>query len=71
LLRRQFLPNKVVLFRPDGKSADALAKLAEFTRHHTSIEGRATAYVCQNYACRLPTTEVDKMLELLKGKEGS
>jgi len=30
-----------------------------------SINGRATAYVCMNYNCKLPTTDIDKMLQLL------
>ncbi|MDI6632074.1 MAG: hypothetical protein AB1507_00380 [Bacillota bacterium] len=28
-------------------------------------EGRATAYVCVNYCCRLPTADAGKMLALL------
>jgi len=31
----------------------------------TSRKGKATAYVCQNYQCRLPTTDTRQMLELL------
>jgi len=31
------------------------------------IDGRATAYVCRNYSCRLPVTDAGDMLELLKG----
>ncbi|MCH8334250.1 thioredoxin domain-containing protein, partial [Candidatus Sumerlaeota bacterium] len=65
-LRREFVPNKVVLFRPDGE-APAITDIAAFTREQTSLEGKATAYVCQNYACEAPTTEVAAMLEALGG----
>ena len=27
-----------------------------------SIKNKATAYVCKNYACQQPTTEIDTML---------
>jgi len=64
-LRAQFVPNKVVLFRPDGREATGITALAEFTRYQKSIGGRATAYVCLDHNCQLPTTEIDTMLELL------
>jgi len=64
-LRTRFLPNKVVLLNPVERESPEIAKLAEFTRNQWSINGRATAYVCMNYNCKLPTTDIDKMLQLL------
>jgi uncharacterized protein YyaL (SSP411 family) len=64
-LRTSFLPNKVVLLNTDGRELPGIAKLAEFAKNQRSIDGRATAYVCRNYNCKLPTTDIDKMLELL------
>jgi uncharacterized protein YyaL (SSP411 family) len=63
-LRKEFIPGKVVLLRTGGDSE--ILGLAEYTRNLTSIEGRATAYVCWNYSCNLPVTDSGKMLELLK-----
>ncbi|GAH99907.1 unnamed protein product [marine sediment metagenome] len=65
LIRTQFIPNKVMILRPTEQESPDSDHLAEFTKHHLSIEGKATAYVCLNYNCRLPTTDVNKMLELL------
>jgi len=64
-LRTLFLPNKVVLLNPGERESPEIAKLAEFTKNQSSIDGRATAYVCMNYNCKLPTTDIDKMLQLL------
>jgi len=64
-LRTHFLPNKVVLLNADGRELPEIAKLAEFTKNQSSIGGKATAYVCMNYNCKLPTTDINKMLELL------
>ncbi len=64
-LRRRFIPNKVVLFRPAAEESPAIVRLAEFTRYLSSQKGKATAYVCRNYVCNLPTTDIKKMLELL------
>jgi uncharacterized protein YyaL (SSP411 family) len=64
-LRTRFLPNKVVLLNPSEQESPGIARLPEFTKNQSSIGGKATAYVCQNYNCKLPTTDISKMLELL------
>ena len=63
-LRKSFLPNKVII-RRTSENAEALAKLAPYTETQRSRDGRATAYVCQNFACQLPTIEVEKMMQSL------
>lgn len=60
-----FIPNKVVLLRPTDERAPEILRIAEFTRFQTAIDGRATAYVCLQYHCKLPTTDVGTMLEML------
>jgi uncharacterized protein YyaL (SSP411 family) len=65
-LRTRFLPNKVVLLNPGERESPEIAKLAEFTKNQSSIDSRATAYVCMNYNCKLPTVDIDQMLQLLK-----
>jgi len=65
-LHRRFLPNAVVLFRPTDHSAPQIVQLAGFLEHHTSIDGKATAYVCANHSCNRPTTKIDEMLTLIE-----
>jgi len=60
-LQEKFIPNKVVIFRPDGDASE-IVKLAPYTEQQRSIAGKATAYVCQNFACKAPTTDVEEML---------
>ena len=67
-LHTDFIPNKVVLLRPIDQEASGIERLAKFTKYQTSIDNRATAYVCLNYNCKLPTTDKGKMLELLNVK---
>ncbi len=64
-LRRPFLPNMVVLFRPAEEHEPALARYAPFVREQEALGGRATAYVCRNFACAQPTTDSGAMLESL------
>jgi uncharacterized protein YyaL (SSP411 family) len=65
-LRSAFIPNKVTLFRPAEIESPEIDALAPFVKYQGSLDGKATAYVCLNFACKLPTTEPDKMLELIK-----
>jgi uncharacterized protein YyaL (SSP411 family) len=60
-----YLPNKVVLFVPVGE-ASGITEIAGYAKDHTSIEGKATAYVCVNFSCQLPVTNVSEMLKLLE-----
>jgi uncharacterized protein YyaL (SSP411 family) len=54
LVDGRFLPTTVVLQRPPGDAGAALAKLAPFTEGQVAVDGRATAYVCRGFTCRLP-----------------
>jgi len=66
-LREPFIPQKVVLFRTEDPTAAVdITDLAPFTRSMVTRNGLATAYVCQDFACRLPTTSVDQMLKSLR-----
>jgi hypothetical protein len=67
MIRRHYLPNTVVLFRPPGDASD-IVNIAPFTKDLKPIGDRATAYVCSNFTCHNPTTDVDEMLKLLNIK---
>ncbi len=64
-LNKPFIPNKVVLFRPDGEAEPLITKIASYTDSQKSLDGEATAYVCKNFVCSFPTTDIEKMLSLL------
>ncbi len=71
-LRSHYTPNAVILFRPTDVESPEITSVAGFTQNSIALEDRATAYVCTNYACDIPTTDVGEMLRLLgkKGTEG-
>jgi uncharacterized protein YyaL (SSP411 family) len=64
-LRTQFVPNKIVILRPTEEEMPDIVHLAAYTRDQSSIDGKATAYVCFDYICKVPTTQIDEMLEML------
>jgi len=57
-VRERFLPRTVTL-RSGARFFPAAAGMRE-------IDGKPTAYVCQNYVCQLPVTEASKLDELLQ-----
>ena len=65
-LRAPYVPNKVVLLRPDqDEQTPAIAEVAPFTEAQHSRDGAATAYVCRHFQCEQPTTDIAQMLVLL------
>jgi len=67
-LRKSFVPNKIVIFRPEGSSSTEIEKIAPYIKSYQSVGGRATAYVCSNFTCQLPTNNPKKMMALLNSK---
>ncbi len=65
-LNSEFVPNKVVILRPED-DPHQISKYAGYTLEQMPVEGKATAYVCRNFACERPVTTVDEMIELIKG----
>ncbi len=65
-LRKEYFPNKVVLFKNVADDTQQLSKIAPYSKSHIQVKGKATAYVCKNYICNLPTTDSQKMVSLLK-----
>jgi uncharacterized protein YyaL (SSP411 family) len=53
----RFLPHDALLLVDGGPRQQDLASLAPFVAPLAPQHGKATAYVCVNYACRLPTTD--------------
>jgi uncharacterized protein len=60
---RQYLPNKVIaLLDPGDKGATKLPLL----EGKTLVHGRPAVYVCQNYACKAPVTDVAELDGVLR-----
>ncbi len=66
-VHRHFLPHKVVLLA-DG--ADAVSQ-SSAVREMKPVNGKAAAYVCQDFACRAPVTDRRALRGLLTGENVS
>jgi hypothetical protein len=67
-IRGRFLPRKVMLFRSSVDQSLEITELADFTKNLRGEQARATAFVCRNHVCNLPTTSGSKMLEMLENQ---
>ena len=56
-LRATFLPNRILSVVPEGDTFDAQAALIPLVEDKFARNGQATAYVCENRICDLPTTD--------------
>ncbi len=66
VLRGKFLHNAVVLLHDQNKADAALYGIVPFVKNQTAVEGMATAYVCENYACKKPITDIHELESLLE-----
>lgn len=64
----RFIPNKIILLADGGEGQSVLQKYIPFIESVNMIDGKSTAYICENYACELPTPEARVVAQLLDGK---
>jgi hypothetical protein len=62
-----YAPNRVVALSREEGAASAIPLLEARTR----LGGRPTAYVCRDFACRLPVTDPDALREQLAEVTGA
>jgi uncharacterized protein YyaL (SSP411 family) len=68
LIHSKFIPNSIVLFHEGNGAHLPIYEIVPFIKDQIAINGRATAYVCQNYACKKPVNDVDALNELILNK---
>jgi hypothetical protein len=68
-LGSRFLPNKVVLYADGGAGQRELAEMQPFMKDMGPIQGKAAAYVCRDFVCKLPTTNPAEFSHLLGAEE--
>ena len=69
--RAVFIPNRIIILADGGAGQAFLAQKQEFLKDVKSLDGKATAYVCEDYVCQLPTSDVKVMMHQLAGSTAS
>ncbi len=65
----QYIPNKIILLADGGAGQQFLSQYLPFIETVKMRGGKATAHVCENYACKLPTSDLGVMAKLLGTEE--
>jgi len=61
-----FMPNTIVILADGGAGQALFAEHVEFMKDIAPLNGRATAYVCENFVCHLPTSDGKGLEGILK-----
>jgi len=64
-VHRHFLPNKILLLADGAEGQKYLGEKNEAIRAMPMIDGKPAAYVCENFICKAPVTDVKALRELL------
>jgi len=62
----RFLPHKILVPITSGERKKRMSARLEVIGTMTSIDGAPTAYVCENYTCKLPVNDPERLAGLLK-----
>ena len=67
-VHRHFLPNTIVLLADGAEGQRYLGQKLEAVREMSMVKGKAAAYVCENFTCQAPVTEVKELGKLLSAR---
>jgi len=70
LVWQRYIPNRVLLLADGAEGQKQLAQWLPLLATVTRKQGRATAYICENYVCNLPTADPPTVARLLDGSQG-
>ncbi len=65
-VNRHFLPKAVLLLADGAEGQKYLGEKNEAIRAMSPIEGKSTAYICENFTCKAPVTDPAALAKLLR-----
>jgi len=65
VLKSKYIPNKVILFKDVEDKLQSLSSIAKWTSSHEMIDKKTTYYICEDFSCKLPTTDIEQALKLI------
>lgn len=58
---RHYSPNRVLMLKPSGSDSRRPAALAGRLEELKAVDSQPTAYICENFACGLPVTDLGEL----------
>lgn len=68
-LKDIYVPAKVFIFHEDGEKGKGIEAVVPFVEGQKMLDGKATAYVCENFMCNQPVSDVDDFIHNLINNE--
>lgn len=65
-INTSFYPRTIVLLHEEGEKGKEIESIGSFLKPYTAKNGKATAYICQNFVCRLPTSDLSQIKKQLE-----
>ncbi len=64
-LRTEYHPGNVILFKDTDDKMNRLSPIANWTIEHRPINNQTTFYVCEDFACKIPTTDLEQAIQFI------
>ncbi len=68
--KRLFIPGKIVLLSDGGAGQAFFAQHLEGMKDMVPLNGKATTYLCEDFVCQLPTSDLATLASILKREQG-
>ena len=64
-IKSEYVPSKVIIFKDTDDELNKLSPLAKWTVTQETIDEKTTYYICQDFACKIPTTDLELALKFI------
>ena len=64
-IQEVYNPNSIIIFK-ELKNRTELDNIAPWTTMHDTVNDQITYYICENFSCRRPTTDIDIAIKYLQ-----
>ena len=65
-VQREFAPGTVLILSPGDETGREIETLIPYIKDHKPTNGKPTAYLCRNYACQAPITEIQDLTRAIR-----
>ncbi len=67
IIREEFIPNKIVIL--SSKENDQIEIISPLLKEYSPADNQTAVYICENYKCNLPVTNVEQLTTMLKNEK--
>jgi hypothetical protein len=64
-LGHHFMPHTIIAFSQPGVTETELPELTPLISGKIAIEGKPTVYICKEYTCKAPITDLEELKRVL------